>query len=1601
MLAIVSMTGQPYWPILILLRFTNVIIGGLPVGIDRSLTIKTYDTFGNESSGVVVLANSVGDIDMDGMADAWEMANFGTLDRNGTGDLDGDGISDLEEYLAGTDPTEVPNQPPAMPTDLQPVDEVTALTPELLFTDSIDPDNDPLTYNIQVFSGPEFNEANELVTSVTGLTEQSDATGWTVDLPLEDNTPYWWRVQADDGQVVSGWATGSFFVNTSNDSPGQPQVSTPSDLSEVATLTPDLEVTNSTDVDNDSLTYVFTVYADDGVAVEAESPALSAGANGTTSWTVTPELVENSDYLWRVTVTDEHGLSSSSSQVSFFVNLANDAPGPPAIIDPVSGSEVTDTTLTLLVDNGFDPDLDELTYFFELDTVNTFDSQDLQVSPAVTEGTDQTGWDVLGLTENTMYYWRVRVNDGTTDSAWATSSFFVNQTNDPPPVPALVNPADGSWVANSTPLLQVGAVSDPDGDTITYEFEVYSDNALSQLVAEGTASDSNWTVSTSLDDDQWYYWLVRAVDEHGLAGDWLPLSRFFVDANGVNDTPTITMLEPATDQSVSGNVTISWDDADPDSNAQISLYYDSDGVGEDGVLIAAEIPEDDDGAADTYSWDVSSIPEGTYHVYAVIDDGNSSTAAYAVGALSFDRTAPVITPSLGGGVYELPQTVSLLADETANLFFTIDDAALEQDFTPYTAPVLIDADVNFRFYGEDPAGNRSSVYSESFVITDTDGDGMSDAWEISQFNDLTRDGSGDFDGDGITDLEELQFGTDPLADSDADADGIPDSWEIYYFDNLSHDGTADSDGDTFVDLDEILLGTHPLDADSMPSPPVADCGPDKIVGTDVPVSLNGSNSSSSHATIVGFSWQQVAGTPVTLTDAGLVEPTFISPQTDGALAFELTVTDAIGLMDRDTCYVNVADTNLPPIANAGPDQVVDPWQSVLLDGNGAYDPDGMITSYEWIQTRGTTTVTLSDATAPQPTFAAPDLGISGGSLLFQLKVTDDDGLQSTDLVNISVRGAGNNPPVANAGLDTVVESETSVVLDGSASFDIDGPIMSYLWSQIGGPAVQIEAPQNMSTSFIAPDGGVNGKLLEFSLTVGDGYLFNTDTVTVNVNGSVPNVPPVADAGEDIAAAEYDIVSLDGSLSYDSDDGISSYRWQQVSGTPVQLDNDNLEIASFTAPQVSGETETLVFTFTVTDYAGMSTTDTVLVSIGDAAIVIIGTEGDDTLTGGTYTEIINGLDGGDIISAGNGNNIVYGGAGNDTLSTGSGDDTVYGGGGDDIITDTYGSDTISGGDGNDTITLSGSGTDLVNGDAGNDTITLSANGDSIAYGDSGNDIIKVEKDAIAVNHSYTMSGGTGNDRLEGYYGTDTYIFTAGDGQDVISDKGATYGRTDTLKFGGIAFSDLSATLNGTSLVLSVANSTDSVTIENWNDPNYRLEQFLFDADSDGTYETTKGIADITPLLFPGSEGDDVIDTTNLPDSFTIDGGEGDDTITTGNANDNVNGSGGNDIITTNGGDDIVYGGGGNDTLSTGSGNDTVYGGDGDDIITDNSGSNTISGGGGNDTITLSGSGGTDLVNGDDGNDTITLSGHDDSIAYGGSGNDLITVTHYLAVNTPTP
>jgi hypothetical protein len=72
--------------------------------------------------------------------------------------------------------------------------------------------------------------------------------------------------------------------------------------------------------------------------------------------------------------------------------------------------------------------------------------------------------------------------------------------------------------------------------------------------------------------------------------------------------------------------------------------------------------------------------------------------------------------------------------------------------------------------------------TRSFTVTvpdmaDDDNDGMGDAWEMTHFETLDRDGTGDFDQDGLSDLDEFIYGTNPKM-KDSDGDTHEDGWEV-------------------------------------------------------------------------------------------------------------------------------------------------------------------------------------------------------------------------------------------------------------------------------------------------------------------------------------------------------------------------------------------------------------------------------------------------------------------------------------------------------------------------------------------------------------------------------------------------------------------------------------------------------------------------------------------------------------------------------------------------------------------------------------------------------------------------------------------------------
>ena len=192
------------------------------------------------------------------------------------------------------------------------------------------------------------------------------------------------------------------------------------------------------------------------------------------------------------------------------------------------------------------------------------------------------------------------------------------------------------------------------------------------------------------------------------------------------------------------------------------------------------------------------------------------------------------------------------------------------------------------------------------------------------------------------------------------------------------------------------------------NPPTADAGPDQTVAEGIIVTLDGSNSSDPDNSIASYLWEQTGGTSVALSDTTAVKPTFTSPNvgSDGeSLTFQLTVTDSGGLQSTDTCIVNVTWQNIPPTANADPDQTVEEGVTVTLDGASSTDPDDGIASYLWEQIGGPP-VTLSDTAAVGPTFVTPPVDPSGVTLTFQLTVMDNGGLQATDGVSITINDNG-------------------------------------------------------------------------------------------------------------------------------------------------------------------------------------------------------------------------------------------------------------------------------------------------------------------------------------------------------------------------------------------------------------------------------------------------------------------------------------------------------------------------------------------------------------------------------------------------------------------
>ena len=164
--------------------------------------------------------------------------------------------------------------------------------------------------------------------------------------------------------------------------------------------------------------------------------------------------------------------------------------------------------------------------------------------------------------------------------------------------------------------------------------------------------------------------------------------------------------------------------------------------------------------------------------------------------------------------------------------------------------------------------------------------------------------------------------------------------------------------------------------------------------------------------------------------------------------------------------------------------------------------------------------------------------------------------------------------------------------------------------------------------------------------------------------------------------------------------------------------------------------------------------------------IIGTAGNDTLTGGDTNDSISGGAGDDSINAGAGNDLIEGGTGADTLNGGDGDDTYIADGSDTINeTPDGGTDTIQTPDDitlpDNVENLNQTGTGNTTGTGNNLDNTMTGNtGNNQLNGTTGNDTL------MGGTGADTLTGGLGDDSLIGGAGADTFVYRDGDGRDYV-------------------------------------------------------------------------------------------------------------------------------------------------------------------------------------------------------------------------------------------
>ena len=285
--------------------------------------------------------------------------------------------------------------------------------------------------------------------------------------------------------------------------------------------------------------------------------------------------------------------------------------------------------------------------------------------------------------------------------------------------------------------------------------------------------------------------------------------------------------------------------------------------------------------------------------------------------------------------------------------------------------------------------------------------------------------------------------------------------------------------------------------------------------------------------------------------------------------------------------------NPPAAPSAADDTYSTPFNTQLVVGApgvlGNDSGTGITVTGNGAPSHGTATVNANGGVTYTPT-----TGYSGSDS-FTYTVTDVASQTSTATVHLTV-DASTAPVASDDTYSTPSNTELDVSAPGVLGNDSGAGISV---TANGTPAHgSVTVASDGSFSYVPDSNYQGGDTFTYTVTSA-----SSETASATVHLTVDNAAPVAVAGSDQEVVSGATVNLDGSGSYDPDNGPSglTYSWTQTSGTPVTITGANTATPSFKAPIIYCSYSTAVsFQLTVGDGSATSTS-----SVGVTAYKLVG------------------------------------------------------------------------------------------------------------------------------------------------------------------------------------------------------------------------------------------------------------------------------------------------------------------------------------------------------------------------------------------------------------